>query len=184
LIFGVTLIQGAMPDGRMFALDQQTLISIAIQLFNVCLLAVFLGRILYRPVQDYLRRRTDRIGGQLQDALDKMAEADRLKAQYEENLSRIEVRRTKVLEAAQLAANEKSRQIVGEAKEEAAAIKLRAEEAVLAEKQRLQEETRLHIIEISSLIAGRIVQKTIDSDMHNKLFEETIAELEEASWPI
>lgn len=41
------------PDGRVFGLDAQTLISIGIQLFNAIILALALGFILYNPVKEF-----------------------------------------------------------------------------------------------------------------------------------
>ena len=56
------------PEGRVFGLDSQTLISIGIQLFNAILLAVVLGYLLYKPVKEFMQNRTNRIQSQLDDA--------------------------------------------------------------------------------------------------------------------
>ena len=47
----------AASAGRVFALDSQTLIGIAIQLINAVILAVVLGFMLYNPVKDFMRKR-------------------------------------------------------------------------------------------------------------------------------
>ncbi|NLF35450.1 MAG: ATP synthase F0 subunit B [Clostridiales bacterium] len=167
----------------MFALDQQTLISVAAQLVNFCLLAVILGLILYKPVQKYMRERTERISGQIEDAQLKMSKAEALKAEYETKLSEITVERAQVLESARLDAAERSRQMLDEARIEASAITERAKESILAEKERLKRETWQHIVEVSSLMAEKVIQRSIDSETHQRLFEEAMAELEELPWP-
>lgn len=180
--FGAAFLMSAMPEGRVFGLDQQTLISIAIQLFNACVLAAALGSILYKPVREFMSKRTDRIRGQLDSAQNARAEAEALKAEYEKKLRQIDTERLKILEAAKLDAAEKSKRILDEARSEAATIKRRTAEGVATEKERLKEETRLHIIEVASFMAEKFVAQTIDGDIQDRLFDQTMAELEEASW--
>ena len=63
------------PEGRVFALDFQTLSGIVIQLINGIILAAALSYILYKPVQEFMRRRTERIQSKLDDAEAMMAKA-------------------------------------------------------------------------------------------------------------
>ncbi len=181
--FEVAILLAGLPEGRVFGLDMQTLTDTAIQLLNACILAAALGFILYKPVREFMHRRTEKINGQFKDARDKMAEADELKSMYEKKLREIDTERIKILEAARAAAAEKSKHILEEARSEAADIRRRTEESVLGEKERLKKETRLHIIEVSSLMAAKFVKQSIDSDAQDRLFEETMTELEESKWP-
>jgi len=176
------LLGTAVPGGRLFALDQQTLISIAIQLLNICILAAALTYILYKPVQEFMARRTERISNELQTAEKRMAEADRLKAEYQKKLKEIDIERLKILEAAREEALNKSKHIIEEARAEALALRKRTEEMILAEKERLKMESKQYIIEVATLLAEKIVKEAIDSDIQDRLYEETIAELEEATW--
>lgn len=177
------LLLNAAPAGRLFGLDQQTLIQIGIHLFNACVLAVALRFILYRPVQKFMRGRTDKISGQLSDARDQAANAEKMKAEYEKKLRQIDTERIRIMESARLAAADQSRHILEAAHNEAAEIRRRAHESAAAEKVRLKEETRLHIIEVSSLMAGKLVSRSIDGADQDRLFEEAMAQLEEATWP-
>lgn len=179
----LTLIQDAVPDGRLFALDQQTLISALIQLFNFLILAAVLGFILYKPVQKYLRARAERIRGQLEDAQHKMARAEALKAEYEAKLDGIASERAGVLEAARFEAAERSRQMLDDARLEAAAVGRRAEERVQAEKERFKREAWQHIVEVSSTMTEKLIKSTVDGEAHQRLFEEAMTELEETPWP-
>lgn len=172
-----------MPEGRLFAMDMQTLISALIQLFNVLLLAGLLGFILYKPVRKFLRNREEYIGGKLSDARTRVSEADELKAQYEAKLAGVEAEKERILEAARTEAMKNSASIIDAAKEEAAQIKRRADEIIKAEKERLKDDTKLYIIELSSLMAGKLIKKDVDDQMQDELFDESIAELEEATWP-
>lgn len=182
MIFGFALLLEVAPEGRVFGLDQQTLVDIAIQLFNVLFLAAVLGFLLYKPVRKFLQERTERISSQLSDAEEKKLQADKLKAEYENKLKEIGSERVKILDAARNAAAEKGNRILHEARDEAALIRKRAEDSIALEKERLAKEARLHIIQVSSLMAAKFVKHSIDEATQDRLFEETIAELEEATW--
>lgn len=172
----------AVPEGRVFGLDAQTLIQIGIQLFNAILLAAALTYILYNPVKDFLRKRTERIKKSMDDANATMAKANELVAEYDTRLKNINNERTKILEAARLQAADESKVILEEARREASEIKKRSMESILEEKKRLHKETRLHIIEVASLMAQKYVAQSMDDATQDKLFEEALAELEDAQW--
>ena len=180
--FEIALLTSVVPEGRVFGLDLQTLISIGIMLFNVLVLSAVLGFILYEPVKKFMAKRSDKISGQLDDALEKMAEAESLKAEYEKKLAEIDMERIKILESARNTAAERSRHLLDEARHEAATIKRHTQEGISAERERLKEETRLYIIELSTLMAGKFVEHSIDAETQDRLFDETMAQLEEARW--
>jgi F-type H+-transporting ATPase subunit b len=180
----VSLLQlTAVPEGRLFALDQQTLISAAILLVNVIILALVLGKLLYKPVREYMGKRTQRIGAQIADAQDKVAQAGTLKGEYEEKMRGIAAERAAILEEARLEAAKRSQRTMEEAQGEAQRIKRRAEQSMQLEKERLEQENRRHIVDISLVMTEKLVRKSIDEDTHARLFDEALAELEEAPWP-
>lgn len=178
----VMLSAQAVPDGRVFGLDMQTLISIGIQLFNGIILAVALTFILYKPVKEFMRKRTDGIQNKLDSADVAMVKANNLIAEYDSKIKEIDKERIEILEAARIEAANEGKVILEEAKLEADEIKKRTLESVSEDKKRLKEETRLYIIELSSLMAEKYVSQNIDSETQDRLFDETIARLEDAQW--
>lgn len=172
----------AVPEGRVFGLDLQTLISIGIQLLNGIILAAALGFILYKPVKEFMQRRTDRIQSKINDADAMMAKANELIAEYDRKIKDIDQERIAILEAARLKAVDESKIILAEARKEASELKQRSLERVAEDKKRLQEETRLYIIEIASLMAQKYIAQNIDNETQEKLFTEAMAQLEEAQW--
>jgi F-type H+-transporting ATPase subunit b len=172
----------AVPDGRVFGLDSQTLIQIGIQLLNAILLAAALGYLLYNPVKEFMQKRTDRIQKQMDDAEAAKARAEELIAEYKQKLSEIDREREEILEAARLRAAEERKAIIAEAKQEALEQKQRVSESIAAQKERLKEEARLYIIEAASLMAEKYIAQTIDDQIQDKLFAEALAQLEEAQW--
>ncbi|NLA57751.1 MAG: ATP synthase F0 subunit B [Firmicutes bacterium] len=143
----------AASAGRVFALDSQTLIGIAIQLFNAAVLAVGLGFMLYNPVKDFMRKRTERIQAQRDEADAALAKANNLISEYDAKLRDIDNERAKMLEVARLEAAEESKVIIAQAKQEADRIRERSLAAVSEYRKRLGEENRLYIVEVASLMA-------------------------------
>ena len=176
------LLAQAVPEGRVFGLDSQTLASAGIQLLNAIILAVALTFILYKPVKQFLQNRADKIKGKMDETDSAMEKANQLIAEYENKLKEIDIEGNKIIEDARRKAAEESKAIVEGARMEAQEIKRRTQESINEERRRFKEESRLYIIEVASLMAEKIIAKTIDDETQDKLFEEALTQLEHAPW--
>lgn len=178
----IQFLASTMPEGRLFGLDSQTLISIGIQLFNGIILALALGFILYKPVKEFMQKRSEGIQDKITDANTTMAKANELISQYNTKINEIDRERNEILEAARLKAADESKKMLEEAKKEANEIKKRSLESISADKKRLEDETRLYIIELASLMAEKYIRQNMDSDTQDRIFEETLHQMEGAQW--
>ena len=168
-------------EGRIFALDQQTLISVGIQLLNAAILAVALAFLLYKPVRKFMRARADGIKSQLGRAQADMEAAEKLKAFYERKLEEIELERAGILEQAHRLAEETRGRLTAGAEQEIAAMRARAEAEIRLQRERAQEEARLRVIEAATAMAAKIAAVSLDGATQDRLFAETMAELEGAA---
>jgi F-type H+-transporting ATPase subunit b len=171
-----------LPQGGVFSLDLQTAISIGLNLINVIVLFFVLTRLLYKPVRQFLLDRTIRIRDQITFAKVETEKVNELKAQYERLLRDIDQEKAEILDAARKLAADKTKQQLDLARSEADAIKSRAFHEIEMEQERVKEEMRLAIIDVSSALASRILSRTIDGETHENLFNETLAELEGMQW--
>lgn len=178
----IVFLAQVVPEGRVFGLDLQTLISIGIQLLNGVILAVALSFILYKPVKEFMRKRSDSIQGKIDNADVTMGKANELIVEYNTKIKEIHKERIEILEAARMKAADESKIILEEAKQEANEIKKRSLDSVSSDKKRLKEETRLYIIELASLMAEKYITQSIDDNARDKLFDETLAQMEETQW--
>lgn len=167
---------------RLFGLDLQTLVNIGVQLFNVILLFIILSRVLYKPVREMLLKRTMRIREQMQYAEEEMTKANELKAQYEKKMREIETERIGILEAARKVASDKSKQQLADARTEAEAVKSRAFKEIELEQERVRDELKKNVIDISSAMAAKLLTRSVDESLHDQLFNETMTELEGVAW--
>lgn len=179
--YAVTLLS-TLPPGRVFGLDWQTIISAGINLFNVAVLAFVLTKLLYRPVQKFMRAREQRVAIQLEDANTAKSQAESLKAEYESRLAEVEAEKEAILEDARKQAGENARKLIYGAREEAESIRARAEAEVMRERERVREEVRQVIIEVSAALAEKVIAGRINDEIDERMFGETVAELESAKW--
>ena len=166
----------------LFELNVDTFTAMGLNLFNVGLLALVLGFILYKPVRKVLQNRTDRIQRELEHAAKEMTDATELKYMYEQKLQEIDREREEILSEARKLASDAGRRIVADAKKEAETIRDRANASVEAEWERAQTEMKTAIIDVSAVMAEKFVTLAINKETHDKLFEETISDLEGMTW--
>ena len=178
----IVLLTQAVPEGRIFGLDEQTFIQIGMQLLNAIVLAFALAFILYKPVKEFLDKRSEGIQGKINDADATMAKAKELIAEYENKIKDIEKERLDILEEARLQTINERELIIEEANKEAEEIKKRSIEGASLEKKKLQEESRLYIIELASLMAERYIVENIGNEEQEKIYEETLSQMEGAKW--
>lgn len=168
--------------GYVIMLDQQTLMQIAIQLVNTCILCFALSKLLYKPVTKFLNARKERVANQIDTAQNRLNEAEALKAEYEEKLKNIEVEKNTILEKARVQAKANGQQIVAEAKAEAENIHTRAMTDIKREEEKAKDEIKKQIIEVSSLVSGKFIAAKMTEEEQNKLVDDTISDLEGVKW--
>ena len=181
--FGFLLSTAAeLPPGRVFGIDQATLINIIANVINVAVLAAFLAYLLYRPVRSILNKRTSRIQGQLIQAEEELEKATELRHKYEQRMEEVEQEREEILGEARKIAADSSRRLIADAKKEADTIRERAAANVEMEWERAENDMRTAIIDVSAVMAEKFVSLAINKETHDRLFEETVSDLEGMTW--
>ena len=165
-----------------FGMDANTVISAVSNLINVGILAVVMALLLYRPVREVLRKRTERIQKQLQQADDEMTKAVELRQQYERKIEEIDREREELLNEARKQATESGRRLLSDAKAEADAVKERAARTVEMEWERAETQMRTVIIDVSSAMAEKFVTLAINKETHDNLLNEAVSDLEGMTW--
>lgn len=181
----VLLTQAAqtVPEGRVFGFDIQTVFQVGIQVLNGVILAVALTYILYKPVKAFLQNRSEGIQNEISTAEATQQRADALIKEYEAKIAEIELERQEIVANAERQADVSARDILEEARKEADAIKQRELESVREEEKRMYEEVRLHVIDLSAVIAERYLAQELDDASREQYSAKVIAQLEETGWP-
>ena len=176
------ILMATQPEPQLFGINMQTLVVAAIQLVIVVILFIVLKKLLHKPVSDFLKKREDRIAGDLQYADDEKAKANALKLEYEQKVKEIDREKAEVLDAARKQAEDRTKEAEAVARSEADAIRARAQKDIELEQERAKAEVKQAIIECSSTMVAKFLTRTIDAEMQEQLFNETMAELEDVAW--
>lgn len=171
-----------MDTGYVITLDKQLLIQVCIQLINTGILCFVLSKLLYNPVLNFLKARKEKVAAQIDEAAERLKEAELLKARYEAKLKDIDNERNEILESARDSAKKNSRQIISDARKEADLIKNRAEKDIVNEREKAKDDMKKEIIQVSSEMSRRFLAKQISPAEQEQLFEDTVKELEGLEW--
>ncbi len=152
------------------------------QIINFILIYLLLRHFLWKPVTEFMDKRTKTIEDSIKDAELKNKESDELKAQYEEKLDEIKEERIQILDDATKRAESRSAQIVDSAEEEARKILERARLQIEREQQKMMNELKGDISELAIGVAEKIIEKNLDAKTHDKMIQQFIDKAGETQW--
>ena len=167
---------------RLFDLDLQLLADATLTAISVFVLFLLASYLLFNPARELLKKRQDKIKGDIDSANKDKEDAAALKAEYDAKMKDIQRESEEILSEARKKAKTNEAQIIAEAKDEAARIIKNAENEALLEKQRAYDEMKQEMISIASLMAGKVVAKSIDTTIQESLVEETLKEVGDKTW--
>ena len=167
---------------RMFDLDFQLLHDAVLTLIAVFVLYLALSYFLFNPVRAMLTKRQDKIAAELAEAASAEEAAKALRVEYEEKLAKIEKEADKILSDARKHALISENQIITQAKEEARRIMDRARVEAELEKSKVADEVKKEMIDIATVLAGKVVAANINTVIQAGLINETLKGMGESTW--
>ena len=167
---------------RMIGFNRQLIFDALITGINVMILFFALSYFLFNPVQKALKGRSDKIKSEIENAKKQESEAIALKEEYEKKLAETRTEVDTILEEARRNAKKTSENIVAEAKAEAQNIINRGNREVEQEKAKAVDDLKNQVINISTLLATKIVKENVNAKSEDKLFEETLSEIGADAW--
>lgn len=167
---------------RLFDLDFQLLHDAVLTLIAMFVLYFALSYFLFNPVRGMLKKRQEKIAAELAEAESAETKAKALCEEYRAKLANIEKEADEILGDARKRALTNEAQIVAAAKEEANRILERAHVEAELEKQKIADEVKTEMIQIASVMAGKVVAANINTDIQAQLVDETLKEMGEGTW--
>lgn len=167
---------------RLFNLDFQLLTDSVLTIIAVFVLFLFLSHFLFNPARKMLSKRSEKIAGDLSSAQKDKADAEAMKAEYEEKLKNVDKEAESILADARKRGLENESRIIAKAKEEAAAILERARTEAELEKQKAADDVKKEMITVASAMASKFVSASMDTSAQNRLIDETLKEMGESTW--
>ena len=167
---------------RLFDLDFQLLHDAVITAVAVFVLFLFMSYMLFKPTRELLRKRQERIEADLESARSDKDDAEALKNEYEAKMANAQKDADAVLAEARQKAVKNEEMIISQAKDEAAGIIRQAHNEAELEKRKVADEVKTQIIDVASVLAGKVVAAGIDTNIQDSLIEETLKEVGESTW--
>lgn len=151
------------------------LIYLVSHIINFLLLLWLLKRFAYQPVLRMLAERRQRIEEGLRAADLAREEAARQRAELERQLEEERRRAQERIAAATRQTEQLREQIIAEARAEAERIIAEAREQAQLERERILQEARRQIADLSLLVAQKVVGESLDEQKHHQLIEKFLA---------
>ena len=151
------------------------------QICNLMIQLVIFKKLLLNPVKKVIAERKAKADSQIADAEKLRTEAEAMKAEYEQNLQNARTEANQIVAAAQKTAAARSEELLGEAREQAAALKQKAEADIAQERKKAVNEVKDEIGGMAMEIASKVVEREIKEADHQDLIDEFIKNVGEAS---
>ena len=145
------------------------------QVCNLMIQLVIFKKLLLNPVKKVIAERKAKADSQIADAEKLRAEAEAMKAEYEQNLQNARAEAGQIVAAAQKTAAAR------EARAQAAALKQKAEADIAQERKKAVNEVKDEIGGMAMEIASKVVEREIKEADHQDLIDEFIKNVGEAS---
>lgn len=172
----VAAAQTAEETERLFGLDYQTLFDTAFTMVNVLILYVFLKYVLFIPVRKLLEERKKRLDDQNARAAADTAEAQKLKAEYEQRILEAGREADNILGESCREMIKKEQEVLDDAKTRAADIMSAARSEASKDFEAAQSSVRDEVKDIASAMAARVTNQKVDRPVDDALLNEALKE--------
>ena len=172
----VAAAQTAEETERLFGLDYQTLFDTAFTMVNVLILYVFLKYVLFIPVRKLLEERKKRLDDQNARAAADTAEAQKLKAEYEQRVLEAGREADNILGESRREMIKKEQEVFDDAKTRAADIMSAARSEASKDFEAAQSSVRDEVKDIASAMAARVTNQKVDRPVDDALLNEALKE--------
>ncbi|MBP3900883.1 MAG: F0F1 ATP synthase subunit B [Blautia sp.] len=151
------------------------------QLCNLFIQVYLIKRFLFKPVNEMLEKRRAKADAEIRDAEQAKSEAQAIKAEYEQNMLEARNQANDLIATAKKTASLQSEEMLKQAESQAAAIRAKAEKDIEQEKKKAVSEIKDEIGGLAMEIAGKVIEREISEQDHEKLINEFITNVGETS---
>ncbi|MBF4508966.1 MAG: F0F1 ATP synthase subunit B [Aeromicrobium sp.] len=152
-------------------------VEVVVNVVAFLVLFVLLAKFAFPPITKMLDERANRIRESLEKAEDTRVEAERLLDEYKVQMAEARAEATQIIEQGRKVAESMKAEILAKAKEEAEAEKVKAIEAIKAEKVAAMGELQQQVADLSVAVAGKIIGTSLSKSDHEALIDSFLAEV-------
>jgi F-type H+-transporting ATPase subunit b len=139
--------------------------------------AYVLMRVAFPKLREVVEARENKVRGDLEDAENTKAEAQKQLDEYKQQLSEARGEANRIIEEARRSAEDVRKDIIARSEKEAESIVTRAKEQIETERQRTLQELQGQIAELSIELAEKVVGRSLDGDAQREMVDAYIREV-------
>ncbi len=151
--------------------------QILISLANLVLIFLILKKFLFKPVTNILEKRNREIDESYDNASKAEKEAEESRIAWEEKLSGADARAAEIVKDAADGAKFRADNIIAEAQSKADDIVRMAKTEALLERKKAVDGIKREIVEVSSALSEKILEREINAEDHRKLIDSFIDDI-------
>lgn len=143
-------------------------------LANLVLLFLIVKKFLYKPVKKMLETRQNTVEADYAAAAEARAQATAGQKAYEEQLAGAKAEADRVIRSAVELAADREQEMLTAARAKADGIVRQAQEEAALERRKAEAGIRKEIVEVSSLLAEKMLEREVSADDHRELIDSFI----------
>ena len=151
--------------------------QLLVSLVNLVLLFLIVKKFLYKPVKNMLETRQSNIEGQHAAADEAKKQALANRDAYEQKLAEAKNEADSIIQSAVSIAKAREKEIVTSARTDAESIVRQAEEHAALEIRKAEGVIREEIVDVSTRLTEKLLEREINSEDHTKLIDSFIDEI-------
>ncbi len=151
--------------------------QILISLLNLLILFLLFKKYLFKPVNNMLAKRQSEIDARYEEADEAKRLAEEDKSLWNEKIGTVKAETDEMIKKAQESAKRQGENIVTKAKEQADGIIRQAETQAQLEMQKAEEGIKKEIVEVSTALANKLLEREINAEDHRDLIDSFIEKI-------
>jgi len=150
-------------------------------IINFLILLAILNKFLYKPLMGMMDDRKEQIRRDLYSAELAKKEARETREEYTKQMEQVKEEAQQLITQATKIGEESKEALITQAQEETARMTEKAREMIRLEKEEAVNQLRDEVAALVVMVAGKVIDKTIDQDDHAHLIQKFIKEAGDAS---
>ncbi len=146
-------------------------------ILNFVIVLLLLTKFAWNPLLKILAERQARIAGQIEAAGEERMAAEKLRADYQQQMQNAKSDAQAIVDKAMKMADNTKDDIIASAREEHARLLESAQENIARERQQAMEDIRSEVVAISVAAAAKIIGQSVDEKINAKLVDDFITQL-------
>jgi F-type H+-transporting ATPase subunit b len=143
---------------------------------NMIVLFLVLRKILFKPVTEFMEKRTKAIEDSIADAEKNKTKAAEMKNAYEAQLKAAKAESEKIIDAAVEKATREQERIVAEAQRQSEELLAKVREELELERKQMLRDVRSEVANLAFAAASKVMEANMDNESNRKLVSRFIDE--------